>query len=358
MSEASNASGPPALPSQGALERTARMPAARRYLMVELTVIALAVAIYVFGSDFQLELGATVMAYSLLALSMDFNWGCTGIMSLGQAFFFGVGAYVGGLLATETDISSALIALPAAVLSTFVFAVAVGAFLLLGAQRTTVLFVSIATLVLSFISQRIADAWDAIGAENGIPNIPQLTLGPLTVDVRGSYIIALLALAGAYVALQFVVRSQFGLVLVAVRDDEQRAMFLGYRPTLVKLFAFSVSGAVAGLGGVLYAFQQGFVSPTLLAVGLSTQAMLWVLIGGSGTLVGPVIGVILTQGLGQYLSQDMPKLWPIVLGVILLFVVLAVQRGVVGWFLPRAPIQPPHLVPKVGLSSRKARVRG
>lgn len=338
--------------------RVDRIPAARRYLMIEFFVAALALAVYVFGSDFQLELGATVMAYALLALSMDFTWGCTGIMSLGQAFFFGVGAYVGGLLATEADISSALVALPAAILVTFFFALAIGAFLLAGAQRTTVLFMSIATLVLSFISQRIADAWNDIGAENGIPNVPQLTLGPITIDVRGSYVLAFLAMAAAYVALQFVVRSQFGLVLVAVRDDEQRAMFLGYRPTLVKLFAFSVAGAVAGLGGVLYAFQQGFVSPTLLAVGLSTQAMLWVLIGGSGTLVGPVVGVILTQGLGQYLSQDIPKLWPIVLGLVLLLVVLTVQRGVVGWFLPRAPIQPPRPGEAVGLSRPRATDHG
>jgi branched-chain amino acid transport system permease protein len=316
--------------------------AARRYLMLELAVAALGVLVFVFGSDFQLELGATVMSYSLLALSLDFTWGWAGVLSLGQAFFFGVGAYVGGLLATEVEISSALITLPAAIFVSFVFALAIGAFLLTGSRRTTVLFVSIATLVLSFISQRVADAWNGIGAENGIPDVPQLTIGSHVIEARGSYILAFVALASVYLALRFIVRSQFGLVLVAIRDDEQRAMFLGYRPAFVKRFAFSIGGAVAGLAGALYAFQQGFVSPTLLAVGLSTQVMLWVLIGGAGTLVGPVVGVILTQGLGQYLSQDLPKLWPIILGIVLLLVVLIVQRGVVGWFLPRVPLRAPN----------------
>lgn len=352
MSRNSEAEGAPQEKATAAARGMRHEESARSYLGLELAVATLAVAVFVFGSDFQLELGATVMVYALLALSLDFTWGCAGVMSLGQAFFFGVGAYVGGLLSTEADISSALITLPAAVLVSFVFALAVGAFLLTGSRRAPVLFVAIATLVLSFISQRIADAWNYIGAENGIPNVPQLTLGSLVIEGRASYILAFLALALVYLALRFVVRSQFGLVLVAIRDDEQRAMFLGYRPALVKLFAFSLAGAVAGLGGALYAFQQGFVSPTLLAIGLSTQAMLWVLIGGVGTLVGPVVGVILTQGLGQYLSQEMPKLWPIILGVVLLVVVLVVQRGVVGWFLPRVPIRAPDLAVDFGRARR------
>ncbi len=308
------------------------------YLALELTVLVLAVGTFAFGSEFQLELGATVIAYSLLALSMDFTWGCAGVMSLGQAFFFGVGAYVGGLLATRGDVSSALVTLPSAGAVSFIFAFAIGAFLLTGSRRGSVLFVSIATLVLSFTAQRVADAWNDIGAENGIPDVPQLTIGSFVFDTRASFILALIALVAVYCLLRFVVRSQLGLVLIAVRDDEERAMFLGYRPAVIKVLAFSLAGAVAGLGGALYAFQQGFVSPTLLAIGLSTQAMLWVLVGGAGTLVGPVIGVILIQGLGQYLSQDLPKLWPIILGAVLLTVVLVARRGIAGWFLPRVPV--------------------
>ena len=113
----------------------------------------------------------------------------------------------------------------------------------------------------------------------------------------------------------------------AVRDGEERAEFLGYRRWLVQLTVFSVVAGLAAMGGAVYALAQGFVSPSFLGVALSTQILIYILLGGRGTLIGPVLGVLALEVGGQRIQQSLPTDWPIIIGSLLLFVILFLPRG-------------------------------
>lgn len=303
---------------------------------VEAAVLVLLLVAPPLLTTFQVSFMTRVLLLVMFALSFDLIWGFGGIFSLGQAVFFGWGGYVAGLLATRRDVTSVLVAIPAAMLTGLVLAVALGIFLFTGRKRVSLIYVALATLATSYASERLAASWQEIGAANGIPSIPAMTLGEsrLLPGMTFYYLVLVLA-AAVYLLFRFVVRSQLGLVLYAGRTDLQRVTFLGYRTARIQAMVFALSGAVAGMAGGLYAFHEGFVSPSLLGVVLSTQAVLWVLFGGVGTLIGPVIGVVLVEVVGLELADRFPRIWPIILGAILLFAILFLRDGVIGLVLRR-----------------------
>jgi branched-chain amino acid transport system permease protein len=130
-------------------------------------------------------------------------------------------------------------------------------------------------------------------------------------------------------------RSQFGLVMRAVRDDDERAEFLGYRRPVVQLAVFSGTAALAGLAGGLYALEEGFASPSFLGVALSTQVLVYILLGGRGTLIGPVLGVLVLEVGGQRVQKSLPTEWPIIVGAMLLLVILFLPGGLTDLRVPR-----------------------
>ena len=132
---------------------------------------------------------------------------------------------------------------------------------------------------------------------------------------------------------RFLVRSQFGLALAGLRENEQRIAFFGYRAQRLKAIIFSLAGAIAGLAGSLYAFHEGFVWPNMLGVVMSTQVVLYVLFGGPGTLIGAVIGTIVIEAVSFWLSNSYQDIWPIILGVLLLLVILFRPAGLVSLVL-------------------------
>lgn len=318
----------------------ARGATSRRWLSplpaVELGVLALLLVAPPVLSAFQLSFMTRVLLLVLFALSFDLIWGFAGIFSLGQAVFFGWGGYIAGLLATRQDITSMFITIPAAMLTGLVLAVALGIFLFSGRRRVSLIYVALATLATSYASERLAASWQEIGAANGIPSIPAMTLGESRfLPGLNFYYLALTVAVAVYLLFRFVVRSQFGLALYAGRSDLERVTFLGYRTARMQAIVFALSGAVAGMAGGLYAFHEGFVSPSLLGVVLSTQAVLWVLFGGVGTLIGPVVGVVIIEVMGLELADRFPRVWPIILGGILLFVILFLRDGIIGLVLRR-----------------------
>ena len=208
--------------------------------------------------------------------------------------------------------------------------VLVGLFLFVG-SRVGELYVGLVTLALAFAAERFATGWDVIGAYNGVPGIPGPTLGPLVLEYGPTtyytiFALFVLVLYGAYQLN----KSQFGLVMRAVRDDGERAEFLGYRRTTVQIVVFSITSALAGMAGGLYALSSGFVSPSFLGVTLSTQVLLWVVLGGRGTLVGPLLGLGLVYVLGGRIAEFQPQLWPVILGLILLGTILYLPGGLIG----------------------------
>ena len=147
------------------------------------------------------------------------------------------------------------------------------------------------------------------------------------------YYLALGLLVVVYLLCRFLVRSQFGLALAGLRENEQRIAFFGYKAQHLKAIIFAIGGAIAGLAGSLYAFHEGFVWPNMLGVVFSTQVVLYVLFGGSGTLIGAVIGTVIIEGVSFWLSDNYRDIWPIILGVLLLLVIMFRPLGLISFVL-------------------------
>src|SRR6516225_2035304 len=272
-----------------------------------------------------------VLILALLALSFDLVWGYSGIMSFGQALFFGAAGYGVALVARDLGVASIFVVLPAALAVGLVLSLALGAFLLLGRHPPTMIFIALGTLTGSYAAERLARGWYYLGGQNGIPSITAMTAANYEFsEGHVYYYLAFTVLAIAYLVCRFLVRSQFGLALVGVREHEARIAFFGYDAQQLKLIVFSLAGAIAGLAGGLYAFHEGFVWPDMLGVVLSTKTVLCALLGGVGTLIGPVVGVIAIEIAGFWLADSFPTMWPVMLGLLMLLTVLFSPTGLIG----------------------------
>ena len=302
--------------------------------LVEVLTLAIAVLLPFVLQDYLTVFATRVVILALFAVSFDMVWGYAGIMSFGQALFFGSAGYGVALLARDLDITSIAVVLPAGTLIGLVFSLLLGGFLLLGRHPSTVIFVSLGTLTGSYAADRLARGWYYLGGQNGIPSIPSMTLGSYEItEGPVYYYLALGLLVVVYLLCRFLVRSQFGLALAGLRENEQRIAFFGYKVQHLKAIVFAAGGAIAGLSGSLYAFHEGFVWPNMLGVVFSTQVVLYVLFGGSGTLIGAVIGAIIIEGVSFWLSDNYRDIWPIILGVLLLLVIMFRPLGLISFVL-------------------------
>ena len=310
--------------------------AARRKVLpiLELAVLVIALLLPFVLKDYLTVFATRVIILALFALSFDLVWGYAGIMSFGQALFFGSAGYGVALLARDLDTTAIFLVLPAGMLIGLAFAVLLGGFLLLGRYPASVIFVALGTLTGSYAADRLARGWYYLGGQNGIPSIPPMTLGTYEfVEGPVYYYLALGILFVVYLLCRFLVRSQFGLALAGLRENEQRIAFFGYNTQHLKAIVFAIGGTIAGLSGSLYAYHEGFVWPNMLGVVVSTQVVLYVLFGGSGTLIGAVIGAAIIEGVSFWLSDNYREVWPIILGVLLLLVILFRPLGLISLVL-------------------------
>lgn len=303
--------------------------------ILELVVLA-ALLIMPAGLDhFWVIFVTRVMILGLFALSFDLVWGYAGIMSFGQALFFGAAGYTVAVVARDLDITSVFVALPLAMFVGFILSLFVGWFLLMTRFPPTIIFVALGTLTGSYVGQRLALSWYYLGGQNGIPSISPLTLGDYVLyEGMEFYYIVLVILLLVYLLCRWLVRSQFGLVLAGIRQQEQRITFLGYRVQTYKTMMFALAGTIAGLAGGLLTFHDGFVWPNAIGIILSTQAVIYVLFGGVGTLIGAIIGVGAIEYASFELADRYPDFWPIVLGVLLLVIVMFRPTGLIGMIVP------------------------
>ena len=320
-----------------ALRLADRKSRARRWPLLpvmEIATLAIGALLPLVLQDYLTVYATRVLILCLFALSFDLVWGYAGIMSFGQAVFFGSAGYGVALMARDLGLTSMLIVLPAGLLIGFTFALLLGGFLILGRHPSSVIFVSLGTLTGSYAFDRLARGWYYLGGQNGIPSIPAMSIGSYEWDEGpGFYYLALGILLVVYIICRFLVRSQFGLALAGLRENEQRIAFFGYRAQRLKAIIFSFAGAIAGLAGSLYAFHEGFVWPNMLGVVMSTQVVLYVLFGGPGTLIGAVIGTVVIEAVSFWLSNSYQDIWPIILGVLLLLVILFRPAGLVSLVL-------------------------
>lgn len=313
----------------------ARLVAGLKVLpIVEGLVLIVALVLPLFLKDYLTVFATRVLILALFALSFDLVWGYAGIMSFGQALFFGSAGYGVALLARDLNVTSILLVLPAGTLIGLTTSLLLGGFLLLGRHPSSVIFVALGTLTGSYAADRLARGWYYLGGQNGIPSIPPMTLGSYDLtEGPVYYYFALGILTVVYVLCRFLVRSQFGLALAGLRENEPRIAFFGYKTQHLKAIVFAVGGTIAGLAGSLYAFHEGFVWPNMLGVVISTQVVLYVLFGGSGTLIGAVIGTVIIEGVSFWLSDNYREIWPIILGVLLLLVILFRPLGLISFVL-------------------------
>ncbi|HKU95581.1 MAG TPA: branched-chain amino acid ABC transporter permease [Vineibacter sp.] len=306
--------------------------------IIEIATLVVAIAApFVLSERLDLvTLATNVLILSMLAISFDLCWGLSGIMSFGQALFFGVAGYVIALVGRDLGFSHIWGTLPLALLSGFVLSGLLGAFLLLGRKTPTTIFVALGTLTGSYAAERLVSGWQYVGAGNGLSSIKLLQAGSYEfVEGMAFYFLALAVLLVVYIAARILMRSQLGLVLAGMRQNEERLAFFGYRVQLFKALVFSVAGAIAGLAGALYSYHQGFIGPGNMGPGLSTTAVLYCLFGGTGTLIGPILGTIAVEVITYALADidAIKSIWPVVLGLVLLAVVMFQPKGILGFFV-------------------------
>ena len=315
--------------------RRSRKLAFRVLPVVELVALAsLVAAPFVLVERASLvTLMTNIVILSLFAISFDLCWGFSGIMSFGQALFFGAAGYVVALVGRDLNFSQLWGTLPLAILVGGLLSAALAAFLLLGRKTPTSIFVAFGTLTGAYAAERLVSGWQYVGAGNGLSSIKLLAFGSFEfVEGSAFYSVALAALVLVYAASRVLVRSQLGLVLAGMRQNEERLAFFGYRVQVFKAIVFIFAGMIAGLSGALYSYHQGFTGPSNLGPGLSTTAVIYCLFGGSGTLIGPVLGTVAIELLSYVLADTdaIRQFWPVILGVVLLVVIMFQPNGLLG----------------------------
>jgi ABC-type branched-subunit amino acid transport system ATPase component/ABC-type branched-subunit amino acid transport system permease subunit len=295
--------------------------------VVVLGLLLAAIVVPPFLSPFPLSVLMLIVIFAILAMSLDLLMGYTGMESLGQAAFFGVAAYTVAILSTKYDVGWQL-AIPIALLASVVLA-AIGAAL---AVRLTGLFFLVMTLVFSQVLWGISHRWGSMtGGYLGLHGIER-PFAFLDSELTFYYVIFGVFLISALLMYRLV-RSPFGLTLRGVKDSELRMRTSGYNVWWHKFIVFVIAGAFAGVSGVLYTYSTQFISPTVLGVETSFEAMLMVIIGGAGTLSGPLIGAAVVTGLRNYLSVFFES-WVIILGLGYIITVFFAPQGILG-LLPR-----------------------
>ena len=289
--------------------------------------LAVLIALPAVLSSYQLSLVTKMLIFGIFAMSLDLLLGYAGLPSLGHAAYFGVAAYTVGLLALRVA-NNFWLDFPAGLL----MAAGVSALFGLFALRTRGSYFLMITLALGQVLWGIAFGWRSLtGGDDGLPSVPRPNVAlPWTLtDGIPFYYFVLIFFGLAVGALALIVSSPFGKALVGIRESERRMEVLGYDVWRHKYVAFILAGLFAGLAGNLFVYFNGFVSPSYLNILFSASALLMVILGGSGTLLGPAIGAAVIVGLENFISGYMER-WVLVLGVIYVLVTLFAPSGLVG----------------------------
>lgn len=278
---------------------------------------------------------AQVFILAVYAISYDLLMGYTGILSFGHALFFGTGAYVTGILLKHAQWPLWQVLL-AVVLVALIQSLIIGV-VSLRVKGVYLTMVTLAFAQMFFILAEASDFRHWTGAEDGLHSIPvPAWLNPTDERLR-FYFITLAFCIGMYWIARRVVESPTGKVMIAIRENESRAQMLGYNTFIYKLLAVSLAGVLAALAGMMNALWNLNANPTMLSVGVTINALLMTIIGGAGTLMGPMLGAAVLQLLGYWLNTLFGPRWPLIFGVVFILIVLFFPYGFVGtWRLKRS----------------------
>jgi branched-chain amino acid transport system permease protein len=281
------------------------------------------------SNSFVVLLATRALVFAILAMSVDILLGLAGMASLGQAAYFSVGAYLTAILATKYQFGLGwdfwLVVLLAMLLGA-----ATAAFFGLFAVRATGVYFLMVTLALGQCVWGLAYRWQSLtNGDNGINVSTRPNFGLDLNNEQTFFFLVFAFFSVTLLALYVLARSPFGRSLEGIRERELRMRVLGYNTWLHRYIAFIIAGAVGGLSGVLWAFTNGLVSPDTVVLTTSVDALLMVVLGGAGTLVGGPIGSAIVFGLREYLSTLVPW-WQYVLGGIYVLTILYLPMGLMG----------------------------
>lgn len=287
-----------------------------------------------------------LVIYALFALSMGIMWGYAGLLSFGHSAFFGLGAYTYAI--ASMNIQESTLPLLLAIIIPAAAAAVIGAMMFYG--RISDVYMGVITLVVTLILYKFmrATAGDQymigdarLGGFNGIPAFPTLNVpGMPEISLFGTptYYVCAIALLLCYLLCRWILARSFGRVLVGIRENEARCELMGYNVPAFKTAIFSISAAMAGLAGSFYANYNEIVTPDVFNLQMAAEVIIWVVVGGVGTLVGPIFGAAVLGYVKLLLGQQTLISPLLVLGPLLVIVVLLFPRGVVqtvaGWIRP------------------------
>ena len=274
---------------------------------------------------FWISLLTQMLIFGLLALSVDLLTGHTGILPMGHAGFFAIAAYATAILEVR-HAQGFWISAGGGVLVAVVLALVFGL-----AVRTSGVYFILLTLALGHIVWGVAMRWTTFtGGENGVSNVPPPAVaGARFADLSIYYYLVLAVVVACALAYRQLVRSPFGLALRGIRESESRMRSLGYNVFAHKYAAFVISGGLAGVAGVLYAYWNRFVSPAAATFHASAEAVLMGILGGSGTILGPFVGAAIILGIRNWVSAYIGW-WTAVMGIVFVVTVLRAPDGLLG----------------------------
>jgi urea transport system permease protein len=342
------------------LTRVLRQPVWREVIIIGGLVILFATVIpqllYAIGQGFRVGLLGRFMALGIAALGIDLIWGYTGMLSLGHGIFFALGGYAFAMFlllqlpagklpeffslngVTELPwfwqpFASLPFTLLAVILIPSLVAAIVGYFVF--RNRIRGVYFSILTQAALIVFYNLFNSQQKwINGTNGLKTDSAMFFGKVVSSIEVQwlfYLFSLFGLVGAYGICRWLTNGKFGRLLMAIRDDEPRVRFSGYDPTGFKVFVLAVSAALAGIAGALFTVQSGIITPNAMDISFSIEMIIWVAVGGRGTLVGAIIGALLVNFGKSVLSEQFPAFWLFFQGAMFLVVVAAVPDGLVGW---------------------------
>ena len=310
-------------------------------------------------SSFTIALIGKFMCFAIAALALDLVWGYTGILSLGHGLFFALGGYAHGMYLMraighdgvyQSDLPDFMVFLDwkaypwywsftdhfwycmlLVVLVPGILAFVFGFFAF--RSRIKGVYFSIITQALTFAAMLLFFRNNTgFGGNNGFTDFKRILGFTITAPSTKAvlYLVTLAALLGALVLARWITQSKLGRVLTGTRDAESRLMFVGYDPLWFKLFIWTLSAVLCGIAGALYVPQVGIINPSEMSPANSIEMVIWVATGGRGTLIGPIIGAGVVNGMKTWFTSALPQYWLFVLGAIFVLVTLFLPQGIAG----------------------------
>jgi branched-chain amino acid transport system permease protein len=316
-----------------------------RRAVLLLLLLASAIVLPPWFGTYYIRFATQIAIYGMAALSIDLLLGYTGLITFGQAALFGVGAYAAGML-TVYGITDALVVWPVAILVSMLVALAIGSLSL----RTRGFQFIMVTLAFAQMVYYFAQSLRNWGGDDGF-TLPQRDhLGPLSLaDHTTFYYVVLVLLVLVAILSHRIVKSQFGMVIRGIRDNERRVAAIGFPPYPYKLVIFVIAGGIAGLAGALMANHAKFVSPATMSWQLSGELLAMVILGSANSLVGPILGAAFFLAFRDVLS-DFTEHWMLFFGPLLVARVLLAKDGIWGMLLRAAGVADTPSEPKVDYS--------